>query len=131
MVNFLLGHKILLVVLAILVAAGVWFGLTSSSTSEGDSLLSSEVVSTGGPEQELVSTLLALRAVKLEGAIFSDPAFMSLKDYSTQIVPEAVGRPNPFAPLITNAPQQSAGIQNAPNFAPNGGSKAPSGNKSK
>lgn len=90
----------MLVILAVFIAIGVWFGLTSSTPS--GELLSTENVIDNGPEQELVSTLLALRAVKLDAAIFSDPAFMSLKDFSTQIVPEPVGRPNPFAP-VTNA----------------------------
>lgn len=106
MINFLLSHKIMLVALAVLVAIGVWFGLTSATPS--DSLLSTETVSEGGPEQELVSTLLALRSVKLDGAIFTDPAFMSLKDFSTQIVPEPVGRPNPFAPVGGTASAQTA-----------------------
>ncbi len=106
MINFLLSHKIMLVMLAALLAVGVWFGL-SSGTSPSDSLLSTETVSGNGPEQELVSTLLALRAVKLDGAIFTDPAFMSLKDFSTQIVPEPVGRPNPFAPFSSAAQAQA------------------------
>ena len=123
MVKFLLGHKIMLVILAVLVAGGVWYGLTSGDASS-DSLISSETVGTGGQNQEIVSTLLALRAVKLDGAIFTDPAFMSLKDFSTQIVPEPVGRPNPFAPLAGTAPvQQAATIQNLPKFAPKSGNK--------
>ena len=98
MINFILSHKIIVVVVALLVAVGIWIGLSSSSSSSS-SLITTETVGDNGPDQELVATLLALRAVKLEGSIFSDPGFQSLKDFSTAIIPEPIGRPNPFAPL--------------------------------
>jgi hypothetical protein len=101
MVNFILSHKIIVVIVALLVAVGVWIGL-SSSESPG-SLLAVETVAEQGASQDLVSTLLALRAVKLDASLFTDPAFVSLNDFSTQIVPEPVGRPNPFAPLGSSA----------------------------
>ena len=97
MINFILSHKILAVIIVVLLAAAVWIGLSSGSSSS--SLLTTETVDQNSPDQDLVQTLLALRAVKLDGAVFSDPGFQSLKDFSTQIVPEPVGRPNPFAPL--------------------------------
>jgi hypothetical protein len=56
------------------VAVGVWIGLSSSGSSS-NSLLTSENVGDNGPDQDLVATLLALRAVKLDGSIFTDPAF--------------------------------------------------------
>lgn len=99
MVNFILGHKIIVVVIALLVAAFAWIGLSGSSSSEDGSLLTTEIVLNEGPEKDLVATLLALRAVKLDASLFSDATFMSLRDFSTQIVPEPVGRPNPFAAL--------------------------------
>ena len=82
---------------------GVWFGL--SQDSDPEPLLTSEIVPTGSPstdsaDQELVESLLALRAVTLNVSIFDDPAFRSLKDFGTTIVPEPIGRENPFAPLV-------------------------------
>lgn len=131
MVNFLLTHKSVLIGVGLLVAVGVWFGLSSEGSSSSGSLLSSETVSSGGPDQELVSTLLALRAVKLEGAIFQDPAFLTLKDFSTQIIPEPVGRPNPFAPLTQTAAVVPAMGQLDPNFAQPSGKLPTNGNKPK
>lgn len=93
--QILAQYKFMIVGAAILIALGVWWGL--SSTPSDTSALSTEVVS--GPGQEVVDTLLTLRAIKLDGAIFTQPAFAALRDFSTQIVPEPVGRPNPFAPL--------------------------------
>jgi hypothetical protein len=79
--------------------------LTTSGTTGSPSADSSD--------QELVATLLALRAVTLSGTIFQDPAFISLSDFSTPIVPEPVGRPNPFAPLQsgTSTPDNSRTTQ--------------------
>jgi hypothetical protein len=117
MVNFILSHKIIVVIVALLVAVGVWIGLSSSETP--GSLLAVETVTEQGANQDLVSTLLALRAVKLDASLFTDPAFVSLKDFSTQIVPEPVGRPNPFAPLgssavVTSSSTKAAQIFTAP-----------------
>ncbi len=117
MINFILSHKIIVIVVALLVAVGIWIGLSSGGTSS-DSLLSSESVSDEGPDRDLVATLLALRSVKLEGSIFTDPSFQSLKDFSTQIVPEPVGRPNPFAPLGSSVIITSSSTKAAQIFSP-------------
>ena len=120
--NFILSHKIIVVVVALLVAVGVWIGISSSSSS-GGSLLSSEVVAGDGPDKDLVATLLALRTVKLDASLFTDPAFLSLKDFSVEIVPEPVGRPNPFAPLTGAAAAAAATPgSDAASFAPKAGS---------
>ena len=94
----LFRNKIFLVVIALVVAGAVWFGL-SSSPVENDLVSTPTSVSGPSVDQGIVSTLLALRAVKLDGTMFKDPAFILLKDFSTEIIPEPVGRTNPFAPL--------------------------------
>lgn len=57
-------------------------------------------------DQDLISLLLTLKSIKLDASIFTDPTFQSLQDFSKDLVPEPVGRPNPFAPL---GARQSAG----------------------
>ena len=90
--------------LGIIVALGVWFGLSRESPS--NSLLTTENVATApAGDKTLIDTLLQLRAVTLSGTIFTDPLFMNLRDFGTQIVPEPIGRPNPFAPLPAKLPQ--------------------------
>ncbi len=49
--------------------------------------------------QELLATLGELESLDVEGRIFSDPLFMSLKDFRIDIGTQADGRANPFAPL--------------------------------
>ena len=94
----LLQHKLLLILAGIAVAGVVWYGL-SPSTVEPD--LVPSPTETGGVQADpgIVATLLTLRAVKLDGTIFSGTTFRELKDFSTEIVSEPVGRMNPFAPL--------------------------------
>lgn len=100
--SFLSQHKLIVIIAIIVVAGGVWYGLSGSSAS-APPLLTQTSTSGNSADQDLVSTLLALRSVKLDGTILSDPSFLQLKDFSTQIVPEPVGRPNPFAPLTAGA----------------------------
>jgi len=119
MINFILSHKIIVIVVALLLAVGVWIGLSSSSAPSDSSLLTTDDVSSG-PDQDLVATLLALRAVKLDGSLFSDPGFQSLKDFSTAIVPEPIGRPNPFAPLGSNIVINASTTRGAQLFIPAG-----------
>ncbi|TSC63316.1 MAG: hypothetical protein Athens041674_198 [Parcubacteria group bacterium Athens0416_74] len=115
-------NKLIFIILIVVIAGGVWYGLSISgapepllvtTTPEGTS------VSAQSTDQEIIGTLLALRAVTLSGSIFSDPSFVTLQDFGTTIVPEPVGRENPFAPLRTAAPA-SAGAGAAKLFTPSG-----------
>ncbi len=93
-------HKLALIGVAVLIAGGVWYGL-SSSTSVPD-LVTIPVEGASSPiEQSLVTTLLTFRSVELDPKILNSVPFMTLKDFSTQIVAEPIGRENPFAPLIS------------------------------
>ncbi len=96
----LLKNKFVIGIAVIALAALAWWGLAGSSAPTP--LLTTET-STTASDAELVITLLQLRAVTLSGTIFTDPAFMSLKDFGKEIVPEPVGRSNPFAPLPSSA----------------------------
>ena len=97
----LLNNKLILVVLVVVVAAGAWYMLAGT---EPAAILSNDGVDSTSPaEREILSTLLELRSITLDGSILSDQSFLSLQDYSTEIVSEPIGRPNPFAPLSTPA----------------------------
>ncbi len=49
--------------------------------------------------QQLLSTLQELKSINVEGRIFSDPLFLSLRDFRVELGTEPEGRSNPFAPL--------------------------------
>src|SRR3989344_6517185 len=50
--------------------------------------------------QRLLASLLSVQNIKLDESIFTDLAFLSLRDSNVILVPTGTeGRPNPFAPL--------------------------------
>jgi hypothetical protein len=103
-------HMMLVLVLVVIVVVGVWYGMSGGGAAP-EALLTTETVDGGSPtanteDRELVETLLTLRAITLSGTIFEDPAFKALQDFGTTIVPEPVGRPNPFAPISRFTPQR-------------------------
>lgn len=117
--TFIREHKMIVSVVALLVALFAWYGF---SGSKGEApLLAAQgpaAVSTAA-ERNLVETLIALRAITLSGTIFSDPAFLSLQDFGTQIVPEPMGRRDPFAPLSSErgADGEEGGTKDRPGSA--------------
>jgi len=84
------------------IALVAWWTLFSGDGSPNTILTSEGATGASviSEERDLVDTLLQLRAVSLSGTIFSDPSFARLIDFGTQIIPEPVGRPNPFAPYV-------------------------------
>ncbi len=104
--KFITEHKAILAVIAIVILGVAWYGLYGSS---GDAPVLAGGGSTGvDPGESVVRTLSQMHSISLSAAIFSDPAFQGLKDFGTQIVPEPVGRPNPFAPFGFSGPVQQA-----------------------
>ena len=117
MLNNILQHKVTAGVIMVVILGLAWYGLAGNAAPPP--ILQTDTVS--NENQELVATLLALRAVTLSGMIFQDPVFMSLQDFGVEIKPEPVGRANPFLPLtpIQLAPQQTEqSIRSAQIFAP-------------
>lgn len=99
MIDILGKNKLVLFVLVLLVVVGLWYALSGSTAK--DNLLTTEDFTSPSSEsdRDIVATLIELRSVALDGSIFSDLVFQSLTDFGSQIVPEPVGRTNPFAPL--------------------------------
>ena len=113
----LLHRKWILIGIALLIAGGTWYGLSASSPSSD--LVSTPIATVANPaEQGLIAILLTLRAVKLDGTILTDPVFVSLKDFSTEIVKEPIGRENPFAPLSSQSRPSASSTQGAKIFKP-------------
>jgi hypothetical protein len=117
MLNNILQHKITAGIVMAVILAVAWYVLTG--TSQPPPILQPDSVDPA--DQDLVTTLMQLRAVTLDGTIFTDPVFMSLQDFGVEIQPEPVGRPNPFLPLtpiIIQSAQTQQSIHSAQIFAP-------------
>lgn len=85
----------LVVIIAAFVAYSVFFAGKDTSTLTVQTVDPSQTA----VEQELIALLLQLRSIKLDLSLFDDNDFKSLQDFSQGLVPEPVGRPNPFQPL--------------------------------
>jgi hypothetical protein len=96
--DYIKQHKLLTGILVVIILGAAWYEFSGSSPAP---VLSTAATGTATDTQDaqLVSTLLQLQTVTLNGTILSDPGFLSLQDFTTQVVSEPVGRPNPFAPV--------------------------------
>jgi hypothetical protein len=84
---------IVIACIAVVLGAGFWFGLGTDGAK--DALLTEDIVT---PENKaLLGSLATLKSITLDTSLFSDPAYLSLRDFSTQIIGEPVGRDNPFS----------------------------------
>ena len=107
------NNKLVTAAAALIIAGAVWYGFSGSSADSA--LLGTENANdtVSSEDQDIVTTLLKLRSVTLSGTIFASQAFLGLKDFSTDIVQEPVGRVNPFAPLPASASPSASGANNA------------------
>lgn len=107
-------NKSILVVIILFIVAFVAYTLlrdtsTKSATGVTKQAVSSNTVTTGGgsvaqaaldgPGKEFVAQLLAIQNINFTLDFFRDPVFIGLQDWSRNIQPQEVGRPNPFAPI--------------------------------
>ena len=116
MMEFISQHKLISIVVLVLLIGAAWWEFTGSSSSAP--VLSTSASATSTEDAQLVSTLLQLQAVTLNGTILSDPGFLSLQDFTTQVISQPLGRPNPFAPIGATAPASSTATLNPNLFAP-------------
>jgi hypothetical protein len=99
MMEEILKNKVMIIVLAVLLAGTTWYMLRDAAPA--DQLVTENFAESGSPvqaERDIVATLLQLRTVSLDGTVFINPAFRALQDFGSEIVTEPVGRENPFAP---------------------------------
>jgi hypothetical protein len=92
----------------ILLVLGLGYAFFSGNKDEAPLVatdyLDTDPASTATPGSLLASDflpiLLSIRGIHLDTSIFNDPAFLSLRDSSIELVPDGnEGRPNPFAPI--------------------------------
>lgn len=125
----MLAHnKFVVAVLAVLIAGSAWFMLSGGSGEQSALITEDFAAPSSQADRDLVATLLQLRSVSLDGTIFSDPVFQSLRDFGSQIIPEPVGRQNPFAPLqgaSVGGAAEKSDPKTAPKTAPKTGPGTP------
>lgn len=98
MLDIIRQNKIILGILVVVIVAFAWFGLSDREPSSTVLVTSESAADSSVAEQEILKLLLDMRSIQLNSSIFENPAFNSLQDFGREIIPEPVGRSNPFAP---------------------------------
>jgi hypothetical protein len=106
-------YKNIILIIAIFIIAFVAYTMLFGGERDEALLTSESVEEISDVEGNLLPLLMELRKVELEASIFSSPAFRSLQDFSQELVPEPVGRRNPFAPLGVEIGVEM-GVENSP-----------------
>jgi hypothetical protein len=117
MMDYISNHKLIALLVLVVLVGAAWWEFTGSSPAP---ILSTTTAGgTNSQDSQIVSTLLQLQAVTLNGTILSDPGFSSLQDFTTQIVSVPLGRPDPFAPVSPGTSTATSTVKVNPNlFAP-------------
>ena len=87
------------VAIIIIVAAVGYFYFYGTSAPAASGLVQSSGSDSEAVGSQVLTLLNQFQSLKIDTSIFSDPGFLTLRDYSVAIPPENVGRANPFAPL--------------------------------
>jgi hypothetical protein len=59
-------------------------------------LLPSDVSNDGA---KILAILDEMKSITLDASIFANPMFLNLSDFTVELTPEPISRPNPFAPI--------------------------------
>ncbi len=95
--NFILRYQTVFIFIAIV--ALLYAGYTYMTAAPEEDVLTQTIVAEEGPDQDLIALLFELKAIRLDSALFEESTYQSLVDFGRELVPEQVGRNNPFAPL--------------------------------
>lgn len=103
--EFLKKHKAGILFIVIVIAAFFVYSLFFVGDEE-EALLVESDVRDDDVGAEMLGLLLELRSIDLEDDFFESAVFNSLVDFSRELVPQPVGRPNPFAPIGVGGGQE-------------------------
>lgn len=91
------ANTVFIILTALIVAAGAYWYFFAGASTEPSVMTTSVVLN---PAQAQFQTLVAeLQPITFSPGIFEDARFMALRDLTTPISPENMGRPDPFAPV--------------------------------
>ncbi len=88
--------KLPIIILALLFAFFIIYN-TFIKNPEPTTLLKTTPQAASGPESNFLPILLEVQGVTLDEKLFLDPVFRALVDFSQPIVPESIGKSNPFS----------------------------------
>jgi len=98
---------ILLIILGVvaIIAAIVIMNALADTPSDVDIVTEGDMTASVD-EVVFINLASQIESIRFDASLFSDPRFMSLVDIRTEIIPEPVGRRDPFANVSGIAPAQ-------------------------
>jgi len=95
----------------------------NSSDTSGSSIVAENKVAEFADAREILTLLNKMSGVKLDDAVFNNPAFNFLKDGTVTLVPQSPGRNNPFSPVGSDGSRLSSSTKST-NNQPSSNTKA-------
>jgi hypothetical protein len=95
----LLKNLLIALGLAVILFVGYVVFIKDGATDGGALLTESFSAEAELETQQLLATLNEIKSLNVEGRIFSDPLFLSLRDFRVELGTEPESRDNPFAPI--------------------------------
>lgn len=107
-------NKVILIILLVILAFFGYRFMFKKGASSGKSDLAVDS-GTGASGQsaigrDLIVTISKLKSLNLDDALFKDPIFNNLSDFSVPLIPQEVGRSNPFSPIGGSANTDNGGL---------------------
>ena len=92
-------------ILLVVLVGGGYLGYTYFFSGSSNSQTITPGTGAGGEVvvpvgQEMLALLNDLQSIKFDPAFPDDPTYKSLVDFSTPLIPQQKGRPNPFLPIL-------------------------------
>ena len=85
----------IIIVLVLIVVFGYWQYSSKNETADGNKNETQDSKKLG-EESKIISTLERLKKIEINADFFNDNVLKSLSDFSRELIPEPVGRMNPF-----------------------------------
>jgi len=99
MQKILKHKKIIIASILIVIAFFIYSAYFKPSQDSGLVMVNNQTATQFAAGKEVLTLLIDLKSIKLDGNIFNNKIFKSLEDFSLPIDPEPKGRINPFAPI--------------------------------
>lgn len=99
--------KLPLIIVAVLVGGFIVYNSFIKAPASTALLQTNGGVATSTPGQNFLPLLVQIQGVTLDQRLFLDPVFRALIDFTQPIVPESVGKQNPFSGTLSGSTQSS------------------------
>lgn len=99
MMHLIKQYQAVIAIVAVIAAAFIAYSIFFTHAETPVLTESSVAEAQNQVDQQLIALLLTLHGIELDASLFDDDRFKSLRDFGQELVPEPVGRPNPFEPL--------------------------------